>query len=381
MRLLLQLGADPLALSPRRNWSYTTAQPLTPSPYLFGITVPKILKEFINHGVDLSWFSGAGNILWNAARKADYPIVKTLLEVGMDPNVGGPTNMFHPLNCALDVPIRGFVDTTERRMVAELLIEKGADPNVPFPNGDYPIHRVVVDFQKGSIGLLIPDIRHDEDFKKISREHFRLLISRCSNIDVQNRAGKTALRVTFERQISYGCTSGLGYAQMLLEAGADAFLPDHSGETPYAYALGQVHSDCFHPLLHFFTSLALKVNRVQLIPAKIAYEQAYAEHCLKLHPQCRYYDAKTPLDKHIRSATVRIFLDVKHALEEFSWNVGPVGLKKLYRSFWEQHGEEIVNPAFEDEVHMVERGELCKDFPNWVSGDWQKWRQDQAWMR
>ncbi|KAF2808146.1 uncharacterized protein BDZ99DRAFT_521715 [Mytilinidion resinicola] len=55
VKLLLQLGADPIGLSTlETKWSQHAIQPSFPVPHVFRVTVPNILKEFIKYGADFS---------------------------------------------------------------------------------------------------------------------------------------------------------------------------------------------------------------------------------------------------------------------------------------------------------------------------------------
>ncbi|KAF2808147.1 ankyrin [Mytilinidion resinicola] len=416
VELIPRLGADPMGLSassvywPRRNITFPS-----PVPHTFRAQSPKILKLFIEHGVDLTWSFAAGNILHQAVENDNVPMNKILLEAGVDVDISGTSDGFTPLNRALVLTHLPHMyqgpNKLERRMIATLLIQHGADVNIPSPDGDYPIHSVVKHFHdrsfqylgSSSVSRVVEFFYHYGDSDKMGRKYFRMLMSRCSNINVQNREGKTALHVALQRKAPFPYRpNDLGYAEMLLVKGADPFLPDSFGKTPYQYALnasnwgadesvGMLALNCpFNQLydqIHFLTAMALKIDRVQPIPARLVYEQAFAEHCLKPLPRKifppfpAYAGQPPPRELHIDPRIVKVFLDVMHALEQFPPKVGPIGLKKLDRSFWNQYSEGIINPTFKADVHMLEWREECQGWPDWTPEEWQKWRDSRCWMK
>ncbi|KAF2801264.1 uncharacterized protein BDZ99DRAFT_555419 [Mytilinidion resinicola] len=255
-----------------RKWENLRSK-LYAYPHLFRAQSPKFLKLLIRHGVNLSWTSGAGNILCHAVDNYHLPMVKTLLEAGMDSNDGGASDSISPFNRILVPSNReDSVQRQMRQVIAELLLQHGANPNIPYPDNEYPIYKAVVSM--------------DYFYCRMHSQGFKLLTSLCENLNVQSNRGKTALYHVMENDKPWhNYIKVLPYASVLIEAGADPIMQDSSGRTPFEsfvakstfgignfarYANKRRYSDIYCQL-HFCTHYALKLNRVDLLPAQAVY--------------------------------------------------------------------------------------------------------------
>lgn len=364
------------------RWPYDTSTQTVlahPLPHVFRAQSPRLLTVMINNGVDLSWTSDAGNILCHAVDNFHFPMVKTLLEAGMDPNDGQAGDSISPLNRTLDALGQGHI--VDRRMIAEILLQHGANPNIPYVEKDYPIHKVVAHPAK--------------NYSLMSPKGFTLLMSLCEDLNVLNRKGKTALHIVMEAKDSWKRNYGIiPYPALLMEAGADPTARDISGNTPlqcfleksnfgignffaYAKSSGWGYQDTYRRL-HFWLHHALKLNRLDMIPAQVVYDQAHSEHVLKKFPR-EVFCAFLGLQSHIRSQTVKLFLDVKFALESSSWKDEPI--TEMFSEFWDMYRDEITlyPPGQNGRKRNVRRKYVRECHSSWKAEQWKKWREGEGW--
>ncbi|KAF2493630.1 ankyrin [Lophium mytilinum] len=356
----------------------------SPIPHMFRVQNPRLLRIFIKHGADLNWTTPEGeNILHFAVKMMDHAMVKALLEMGMDADVGGNNNLFNPLHRAITGEDHDN-SIEKRRMIVELLLEHGANPNIPSPSKEFALHKILAKF-------------YGDSYKGLNRDHFDVLVARCQHINARDTQGKTALHILMEqRKRVRNNGSCLWYAKILIEAGADPSLVDSTGYPPFhsgirksKFGIGNFTitpewrdlwwtPNDIYQRLHLATYYALKQGRVDWIPARVVYQQAYSEHVLKKCPAAYAW----PALPHIRAETVQIFLDVMHALGSFPWRGGPAGV--MFRAFWEKHREEITAPlpqSYQGNYNYRDWKETWAHWPAWNVEEWAKWREDQEWMR
>ncbi|KAF2493627.1 ankyrin [Lophium mytilinum] len=382
VEMLLQLGADPMALSYDIVFHSIVFESFPKIPNLFRVSSPEILALFIRYGANLKWSSsGTENVLQYAVGRLPFPVVEALLKAGMDPNDSGQVEMFPPLYEAF-TSIHGISDEYEEERaqakLVELLLQYGANPDTPLHGKEYPIHVAVTEI--------------DETYLPMNKEYFQLLVSRCSNVNVQNGKGETALHIVMGQhgKNAFCEDNSLWCAKILMDAGANLDLPDSSGRTPFQCALGTSTfgvGSCtgsmphVYERLHFMTNYALKLNRLDLLPARIVYEQTYAEHVLGKHIEETVWPPDAHQREHVDSSTVKAFLDVMYAFESFPWKGGPMGLK--FRAFWEKHKHDILTPPEYEELDTISRLDqenwerAWADWPAWTAREWQVWRDGQ----
>ncbi|KAF2801260.1 ankyrin [Mytilinidion resinicola] len=345
VKLLFQLGVHPMDLS-ESGVHWPNGEPVTPPlPHLFRIQAQPFLRTFIKQGTDLDWTTSEGeNVLHFAVKTMQYAMVKALLQLGVDPNVGGSSDAFHPLHRAITF-VDGDYHVDKRRMIVQLLLNHGTSPNVWSPSHEHPLHRIISEF-------------YMDHHTTLSPKHFTTLASRCQDVNIRNGQGKTALHLVMEQPKQYiDDQNCLWCAKILMDAGADPSLPDATGQTPFhsgiqksKFGVGDfTNSPNFRALqwrwedayfrLHLATYYAVKLGRVDLIPARVKLPDT----------------SSRPLGSHIRAPTVKIFLDY-HVI---------VAPSEVFEGEWDRR---VLEAAW-------------VDWPLWGADEWAKWRDNQIWMQ
>ncbi len=111
--------------------------------------------------------------LWMAAGAGDMTKVEKLLDAGVNPNCG----QGRPLSSA------AFGASQKTLEVMELLLEKGADPNLPDDMGRTPLMKLAMQPPYG---------------KGVVEEMIRLLLKTGADVNIRSKDGKTALQLAFE---------------------------------------------------------------------------------------------------------------------------------------------------------------------------------------
>jgi ankyrin repeat protein len=133
VRLLLENGADT---------EYTnTGNP----PPLFVAKSPAVASLLIAHGANVNRIDREKTPLNSAITDDRYDVIRVLLESGADPNL--PSN-------EKDTPLCLALQWKRTEMV-RLLLDKGADPNRRNNRGDTPLHKAVLSDQLVLVELLL----------------------------------------------------------------------------------------------------------------------------------------------------------------------------------------------------------------------------------
>ncbi|KAF2501111.1 ankyrin [Lophium mytilinum] len=342
MRLLLQLGADPMSLS-REHHVDRSLTPVRPTPQTFKAELPWILHILVEHGADLKWATPeTGNLLHYATNTAQWPIVHALLRMGVNPDIGGPDDTWNPLNCAF------FQSPFELRFtITESLLRAGANPDILHPDGDHSLHKLI---EKPGCPTKV----------------FRDLLPYCRNLNVRNSRGQTPLHLVMSSDSSKPSysSSKLGWAGLLIEAKADVTRRDSSGKTIVERALqteGGFEVPLFVPRhvptisvepnkykhmlylhLNFLTDMGLRFGIPSLIPAKAVYDQFHAEVVYSRKNMVYRSDEKHMLficGWGLSNETLDLFLNVKDALGRLPGHGGKMGTQ--FRTFWDDNCSDI----------------------------------------
>ncbi len=162
------------------------------------------IQNLIRNSPDLiNAISDSMSPLHNAARDGRLSVARFLLENGAQVDLRRPNNRWTPLAFACDAG---------HRAMAELLLERGADPNAVLDNGRTILHFIAA---KGYMSIL------------------EVLLRRGANVNAQGDDGRSPLHVAvYNKRTSV--------ADALLKANADLEARDENGQTPLslaAYAL------------------------------------------------------------------------------------------------------------------------------------------------
>lgn len=189
--------------------------------------------------------------LFDAARRGDVAAVASAMDGGFDPNteLGG--------NPLLHVPI--YFDqgaASDRATIVELLIDRGADPERPDPNGWTPLLTACEKTDEEMIRLLLDkgaststvDAKgwsaiHYLTYQNADRGLFQLLKDRGANLDHRSTAdGNTALMIAADR-------ADATRVSVLLDLGADPSPARKDGLTALHMAANKGHVDISRCLL------------------------------------------------------------------------------------------------------------------------------------
>ena len=154
--------------------------------------------------------------LANAAFKGNLCIMTTLLDRGVGANSPAWDQDMYPMGYE-DTPLVAAVAGKEVRAV-QLLLERGADPNVAGSDGDLPVHRAI--FHGNDLGVSI----------------LRLLFYYNAEVNVLNRQNETPMILLCKSR--YEDTSSEPVARILLDKGADIAVTDgEHGRTALEWAV------------------------------------------------------------------------------------------------------------------------------------------------
>ena len=272
--LLLQHGADPNLLA--QNGS-------SPLHWAAQASNADIVELLLEHGADpnIPAKNGSPPLHW-AAQAGHADIVALLLKRGAKVNTkAGGHNTALAYAC-------GWGDRTVYRpnpKVVELLLQNGADPNIPAKNGSSPLQWAA---QAGNEDIVA------------------LLLKYGAAVNAVSDSGNTAL--------AYACGSGhsvlhcynLKVIKLLLERGADPNIPAHDERFPLDLAAQAGHADIVELLL----KNGAKVNAISGSNTALAYACGWGDRTvyrpnlevIKLllkrgaDPNLPTYDGRFPLD-------------------------------------------------------------------------------------
>jgi cytohesin len=177
-------------------------------------------------------------LLFSAVITGDLDEVKQIvIDCGVNPNIKGPNP--NPLGFT---PLH-YAAMYGRHEIAELLLERGADPNIQDNDGDTPLHLAAANGYSEIVKLLLehgadPNV---QDYGGMTPLHYaatgylevvELLLEHGANPNIQNNNGYTPLHYAV-------ANCRVGVARVLLDHGADPTIRDNKGRTPLDYG-----SDC-----------------------------------------------------------------------------------------------------------------------------------------
>lgn len=163
------------------------------------------------------------DFLLSASRKGNTQVVAKLLEFGIDPTpaIGNAIRYKKPeaLQLLLET---GGIPTKEHFKTAlefnfyegvQLVLDNGYDCNIPFRNGEYPVHIVAASYEETDKDIL------------------SLLVSKGAKINVQNDSGETPLHLA-----AYLQEKDIAMPKLLLAHGASPIIKNKNGHSPIDYA-------------------------------------------------------------------------------------------------------------------------------------------------
>ncbi|CAG9331330.1 unnamed protein product [Blepharisma stoltei] len=162
-------------------------------------------------------------------RRNEYDLINSILEVQKSiKNQRDSKLKLPPIWHAL---LYGLTD------IVKLLLEKGADPNIPNEIGETPLHHAADNNEYEIAKLLLennanPNLFTNENETALHQATFRgqvkiveLLMSKGANPNIVNNYGKTSLHTAAEYD-------QIECVRILLSYGADQFIVDHEGRLP-----------------------------------------------------------------------------------------------------------------------------------------------------
>ena len=162
--------------------------------------------------------------LMMASVSSSSALFETLISLGADVNTQRTDDKVTPLHLA---------SSWNHYMAVRLLLEHGADANIPTVEGLSPLH-----------------IAARERFFNVAR----LLIDGGSSIDLLTKTGRTPLRMAVE-------SKHYMIARLLLDHGADVNIPDNDGYTPFHCATSQGCSLTAELLIEKVSNVNLRTKR------------------------------------------------------------------------------------------------------------------------
>ena len=162
--------------------------------------------------------------LMMASLSSSSAFIETLIDLGADVNAQRTDDKVTPLQLA---------SSWNNYMAVRLLLEHGADANIPGDDGLSPLHLAAA---KGFFNVV------------------RLLIDGGSSIDLLSKTGRTPLRMAVERKHYM-------IARLLLDHGADVNIPDIDGYTPFHCAASQGCSLTAELLIEKVSNVNLRTKR------------------------------------------------------------------------------------------------------------------------
>lgn len=164
------------------------------------------------------------NFISTAARKGNAKVIEELIQRGSDPQEGFEDALRYKQTDALSLLLdKGAIANNESMRIAvsygfvdgvRLLIAHGIEANVPFSNGEYPLHMVATSYE-------------EHDHSMIAQ-----LMKVGTDINVTNRNGETPLHLAVQ-----GGQDNKVLIDKFIELGGNLKAKTKNGDTPIDYAL------------------------------------------------------------------------------------------------------------------------------------------------
>ncbi|XP_023316577.1 tankyrase-2-like [Trichogramma pretiosum] len=165
-----------------------------------------------------------------------YDIVKEFLNFGLDPN--------HLWAETGDSPLHLAVGTCKRNDVVELLLRRGADPNMTNKDGLTPLHIISKNNYRDDLAEMVFEIS-DEKHEPV-------------RVDAQDKFGRTPLHLALEIR-------NRNLMKILMRRGASPYIADTEGLTPLHYICMK---DCYNEVIKRFFKISDNIDHPVRVNAR-----------------------------------------------------------------------------------------------------------------
>ena len=221
------------------------------------------IHELVDRGVNVNIEDHHGRApLICAAESGHTGAIRALLERGANVN---------SIYSGRGTPLVVAIQIAASPKIIKMLLENGADPNIPGAYGSSPLHMAA---------------KHSDDETEIARD----LLEYGADVDARGEKGRTPLQMAAE-------SDNINHLQLFLDRGADIDAQSDDGATALCTAARLRSEDAVRYLLMQFTQSSLD-KRIDITPL------SYVNHCqnMTLFPTLHISRTKRPSYSDMRRA-------------------------------------------------------------------------------